>query len=271
MPYPTQHELADALFDELQRRGLPCRPHDGDESGRSVYDVLADQFGLSDEEREFTIPGPNGQGIRKKWVNQVQWARKTLVDQGRFDRSSKRGWWAVIRQCNAMNEVVEEPPVKKTGTTKPTNARPASAHARYKVVPRIPPNEVGAGFSMPAVVDRQSGCFLIFTRSKEGDLTIVELEPGHTPVFVNAGAEEAPDHAHRLAVQAGIDLDAPLVGLRAALLDFREKVAQLPAGLLSPIAEELARDDIAEQVSTLHGVEIFELLALHESTEALEP
>ncbi len=91
--FPKYHEIELPLLFELTLRGGEARPSAPDQYGRSVYDALADYFGIPKEARDFLIYESNGTP-RSKWENMVRWARKELKDQGLLT-SSKRGLWTV--------------------------------------------------------------------------------------------------------------------------------------------------------------------------------
>jgi 5-methylcytosine-specific restriction enzyme A len=84
--YPTYTEVEDALLKLLlgSKRGM--KPKD-------VYPVLADQFGLTSEQR-----------IRRRsfkdepaWHNRVQWARQKLMDRGLINRLP-HGIWSLTER-----------------------------------------------------------------------------------------------------------------------------------------------------------------------------
>jgi restriction endonuclease Mrr len=88
--FPTYREIEQPLVDELRRRGGRARPADKDRNGRTIYDALADHFGLSAEARAATI---YEKGVhRSKWENMVRYARRRLKDDGVVETPSHGVW-----------------------------------------------------------------------------------------------------------------------------------------------------------------------------------
>src|SRR5262249_43998578 len=69
-----------------------ARPSSPDECGRTIYDVLADFFQLSDLERRETFLDEGKP--RSRWENMVRWARRSLKDKGLL-ASAAHGVWEV--------------------------------------------------------------------------------------------------------------------------------------------------------------------------------
>lgn len=90
--YPRYREVDDALLIDLVRRGGRARPRDQDSEGRTVYEAVADFFGLSQQARtaQFLDDGR----LRTKWHNMVRFARRHLKDKGYVD-TPERGLWRV--------------------------------------------------------------------------------------------------------------------------------------------------------------------------------
>ena len=91
--FPKYGEIEQPLLDELRRRGGKARPTDLDREGRTVYDALADHFGLSEDTRGASII-ENGIA-RSKWENMVRYARRALKDKGLVD-TPQHGVWRVV-------------------------------------------------------------------------------------------------------------------------------------------------------------------------------
>ena len=83
MPFPTQREIEVPLLRMLERLGGQAKPRD-------LYESLADEFGLSSEERTERMESSNA----VRWWNAVQWARQRLVQVGEVDRTV-RGLWVL--------------------------------------------------------------------------------------------------------------------------------------------------------------------------------
>jgi 5-methylcytosine-specific restriction protein A len=88
---PKYADVEMPLLRELVRRGGAVRPRDLDEEGRTVYESLADQFGLLAADRVETTSGSEG---RPSWERMVRWARQKLLDRGLLVGDS-RGIWQV--------------------------------------------------------------------------------------------------------------------------------------------------------------------------------
>lgn len=86
---PKYADVELPLLCELMRRGGAAKPRDLDGHGRTVYDALADQFGLSAADRQVATSDTEG---RPKWENMVRWARQKLLDRGLLV-GDKHGVW----------------------------------------------------------------------------------------------------------------------------------------------------------------------------------
>src|SRR5438874_4484287 len=82
MPLPKQSAVEVPLLESLIKLGGAAPP-------KRVYDLLADRFGLTPEERQERME----QGAIR-WWNLVQWVRQKLVERGEID-GSQRGIWRV--------------------------------------------------------------------------------------------------------------------------------------------------------------------------------
>lgn len=99
--FPSYEDIELPLLRELIRRGGSSRPSDRDSAGRTVYDVLADVFHLTQAEREeeFMDDGKP----RFRWENMVRWAKRKLKDHGYLD-APEYGQWEVTPQGRAFVE-----------------------------------------------------------------------------------------------------------------------------------------------------------------------
>jgi Mrr N-terminal domain len=61
--------------------------------GRTLEVMLAQEFGLSDADRDFAAPNYHSEGTRK-WRNHIQFVRDQLVKKRQLD-NSVRGRWTV--------------------------------------------------------------------------------------------------------------------------------------------------------------------------------
>jgi 5-methylcytosine-specific restriction enzyme A len=88
---PKYADVEMPLLRELVQRGGAARPRDLDGQGHTVYESLADQFGLSATDRAETTIGSEG---RPTWERMVRWARQKLLDRGLLVRD-RHGVWQV--------------------------------------------------------------------------------------------------------------------------------------------------------------------------------
>lgn len=91
--FPKYSEIEVPLLVELVRRGGRAKPSDLDRSNRTIYEVLADHFGLSEEARKAKIKEKNR--FRSEWENKVRWARNTLLKKKLIDAPSEWGVWVI--------------------------------------------------------------------------------------------------------------------------------------------------------------------------------
>ncbi len=92
--FPKYSEIYLPLMMELARRGGQSKPSDENKEGQTVYEALADYFGLSEEARTLTIVDDSNGNVRSKWNNRVRWARSDLKKFGHLD-ASQYGIWAL--------------------------------------------------------------------------------------------------------------------------------------------------------------------------------
>ncbi len=83
--YPERYEIEDALLRFLYGKGtrtiyLP----------KDVYPILAEQFGLSNEQQK----RPREDTDEPLWNNKIQWARRKLVDD-KLMNPAPRGKWSL--------------------------------------------------------------------------------------------------------------------------------------------------------------------------------
>ncbi|MBJ6750743.1 protein NO VEIN domain-containing protein [Geomonas anaerohicana] len=98
--FPKYSEITGPLVAELKRRGGSSKPSEQDQSGKTVYEALADHFGLSQEARDFRIYEANG-AERSKWHNMVRWTRNDLV-KSRMLSSAAHGLWTLTDKGNSL-------------------------------------------------------------------------------------------------------------------------------------------------------------------------
>jgi hypothetical protein len=89
MPVHSDHDLLTEAAVTAELEAFLARQSDPVEPSWA-YRVLADCFGLSEEQRRRTMPDG-----RVHWENRVQWARRKLNDAAKLDRSVPRGLWAL--------------------------------------------------------------------------------------------------------------------------------------------------------------------------------
>jgi len=89
--FPKYRDIEQPLLDELERRGGKAKPSDRDNSGRSVYEALADHFSLSKAERDETIMEHGTP--RSKWENMVRYAVRSLRKTGAVAAHREHGVW----------------------------------------------------------------------------------------------------------------------------------------------------------------------------------
>ena len=91
--YPKYIDIREPLIAELYKRGGQSKPSSLNEQGLTVYDALADHFGLTDEARNFKIYEDSG-AERSKWHNIVRWVRNDLKKAGLL-HAPQHGVWAL--------------------------------------------------------------------------------------------------------------------------------------------------------------------------------
>ena len=90
---PKYEDIEIPLLAELQRRGGRSRPKQRDEHGHTVYDALAQYFGLTGADLSEKVYESDGTA-RSKWENMVRWARNELRKK-RLLIAGGYGVWAV--------------------------------------------------------------------------------------------------------------------------------------------------------------------------------
>jgi len=93
--FPKYGEIEAPLVDELKRRGGKARPQENGHVGCNVYEALADQFHLTQEERNACIY-ENGKS-RSKWHNMVRYAVRSLRDSGIIKKNNQHGIWELTK------------------------------------------------------------------------------------------------------------------------------------------------------------------------------
>ncbi|MCB2168147.1 MAG: winged helix-turn-helix domain-containing protein [Deltaproteobacteria bacterium] len=91
--FPSYEDIQIPFLREIVRRGGKTRPSDKNENGQTMYNALADHFGLSKEDREMTI-FENGKA-RFKWHNMVRWVRNDCKKNGYLVSPSQHGIWEI--------------------------------------------------------------------------------------------------------------------------------------------------------------------------------
>ena len=87
---PKTRDIIMPLLNEIYSRGGSTRPLQYDKNGKTVYDMVADFFNLSEDDRtEILIEDAPP---RPRWRNKVQWARAIAIERGYLDGSIKGIW-----------------------------------------------------------------------------------------------------------------------------------------------------------------------------------
>ena len=86
--YPTRATLEQPLLDLLIKLG---GNFDFQENGGILEHQLADEFNLSEEQRNFSAPNYHSKGNRK-WRNEIQFVKDNLVKRGLIDPSERNIW-----------------------------------------------------------------------------------------------------------------------------------------------------------------------------------
>ena len=88
---PKYEHIEISLLKELLRRGGSARPSDR-RDGKTIYESLGEQFGLTKDDYEEEVIEPGTGAHRSKWENMVRWARRKLVEHGHIDNSVHGRW-----------------------------------------------------------------------------------------------------------------------------------------------------------------------------------
>lgn len=95
MAYPEYADVEEPLLAAIYlQSGLSysVRPQE-------TYELLADYFELTDEERNATRHQVTGDGREETyWSNRVQWARRKLKDNGFLDTNAGHGVWRLSQK-----------------------------------------------------------------------------------------------------------------------------------------------------------------------------
>lgn len=91
--YPKYIDIREPLIAELYKRGGESKPSSLNEQGLSVYDALADHFGLTEDARNYKIYEDGG-AERSKWHNIVRWVRNDLKKADLL-YAPRHGVWAL--------------------------------------------------------------------------------------------------------------------------------------------------------------------------------
>lgn len=93
--YPKYVDIREPLIIELYKRGGASKPSALNANGQSVYDALAEYFGLSKADRNYKIYENSG-AERSKWHNIVRWVRNDIKKAGLLYAPS-HGVWALTQ------------------------------------------------------------------------------------------------------------------------------------------------------------------------------
>ena len=99
--FPKYEEIQIPLLSEIANRGGKSRPADKNSKGQTIYEAIADYFGLSADTLNIEIYEANDKP-RSKWENMVRWTRNDLVKQG-YLISTTRGVWQIT--TSGMNKL----------------------------------------------------------------------------------------------------------------------------------------------------------------------
>jgi restriction endonuclease Mrr len=91
---PHQRDVEDRLLRLLHAYGRPVEP-------RETYRQLADEFGLTQDQRHASYPSRGGEPA---WHKLVQFARQRLVGNGWLD-GSQRGLWSLTPEGRRVAEL----------------------------------------------------------------------------------------------------------------------------------------------------------------------
>jgi hypothetical protein len=103
--FPKYKEIQMPLLAEIRKRGGQTRPTAQDQQNRSVYQSLADFFGLSTTAINAKVYEADGTE-RSKWENMVRWARNDLRKLGLLV-SPSYGVWAITKEGRDTLEVIQ--------------------------------------------------------------------------------------------------------------------------------------------------------------------
>lgn len=117
MKFVSTEDLKNEILRELIRRGGKVeRPSIPDHTGRNFFDALADQFGLSEDERQKTYKSSNAQ---RAWDVRVRDAKDRLKKEGFIERKeiAKTGNWQITeagRACIKRLDGAKSPRISNT-------------------------------------------------------------------------------------------------------------------------------------------------------------
>ena len=97
MGYPTEDEMRTPLLRAIGRRGGAIRLS---RDGAGIEKELADHFGLSVWQREYSDPSRFRSKGARAWRNHIQFVRRHLADEGLIIKGT-RDLWALSEAGNA--------------------------------------------------------------------------------------------------------------------------------------------------------------------------
>lgn len=105
--FPKYQEIQIPLLYELKKRGGASRPSDKNAAGKTIYEALADEFGLSEDLRSVQIYEADGTP-RSKWENMIRWTRRDLKKLNFLDSPAHGIWKITDLGLNFIDEIGNE-------------------------------------------------------------------------------------------------------------------------------------------------------------------
>jgi len=123
--YPNRKDVEVPLLRVLVRLGGSIR---FSIRGHQIEDILAEQFKLTKEQREFASPTYHAEGHRK-WRNEIQFVRNQLADKGEVDPSVRDVWTVSIMGYKRLG-LTPPPNTPDSRQTQQKLARPRAKSAK---------------------------------------------------------------------------------------------------------------------------------------------